>query len=150
MNKPFKILGINHIGIAPKDVAKSKDFFSKILGLQCFGEEQVLDQKTNTIMFASQTDSAPSADSTSRLELLAPLTDVGPIADFLAKKGGGIHHLALTVDNIDAALAYLKNLGVQLVDETPRSGAHNTRIAFIHPRATGGLLLELVQELKPS
>jgi methylmalonyl-CoA/ethylmalonyl-CoA epimerase len=72
----------------------------------------------------------------------------GPVGKYLAKRGGGIHHLALGVDDVDAVLAHLRAHGVRLIDETPRRGAHATRIVFVHPESTGGLLIEFVQEQK--
>ena len=140
----MKILGINHIGLAVQDSAKARWFLKDVLGLPFEGEELVVSQKTNTVMFAT----AHTAElKPSRLEILENQPgQQGPIAQFLEKKGGGIHHLALTVASIDAALSHLKSLGVQMIDETPREGAHHTRIAFVHPKATGGILVELVEQ----
>jgi len=81
----------------------------------------------------------------SNLELLLPTASDSPVAKFLENKGEGFHHLALEVEDIDAAVAELKAAGVKLIDETPREGAHGTRVAFIHPKATFGLMVELVQ-----
>jgi methylmalonyl-CoA/ethylmalonyl-CoA epimerase len=81
-----------------------------------------------------------------RLEILVPTAEDSPIAKFLVQKGSGIHHIAFTVADIESSLAFLKAKGVQLIDEVPRDGAHKTKIAFIHPKSTGGLLVELVQE----
>jgi methylmalonyl-CoA/ethylmalonyl-CoA epimerase len=148
----FQILGINHLGLAPKDATKARTFFTDVLGLGFLGEELVKEQKTNTVMIDSS-DTVISGDTkipTGRpmLEILEnePGKD-GPIAAFLAKKGSGIHHVALQVDNLDQALAWMRQNGVRMIDDNPRSGSHNTRIAFIHPEATGGLLVELVQQL---
>jgi methylmalonyl-CoA/ethylmalonyl-CoA epimerase len=141
----FRIEGINHVGLAPKDPEKARWFLREVLGLSFLGEELVKDQKTNTIMFTALPEGASAAQD--RLEILAPEGGTeGPIAKFLEKKGSGIHHIALSVDSVDSALAHLKAKGVRLVDETPRPGAHQTRIAFVHPEATGGLLIELVEE----
>jgi methylmalonyl-CoA/ethylmalonyl-CoA epimerase len=140
-----KILGINHIGLAAADPQKARWFLKEVLGLPFEGEELVITQKTNTVMFATAHEN--SVKGHSRLEILEnPAGEDGPIAKYLEKKGGGIHHLALTVADIDAAIAHLKKLGVQMIDETPRNGAHHTRIAFVHPKATGGILVELVGE----
>lgn len=146
----FRILGINHVGLAPKDPAAAAKFFRENLGLSFVGEEFVASQLTNTIMFSS---APPSPHSEApRLEILEAKLGAdgseGPITKFLAKKGSGIHHIALSVDNLDAALSALKTRGVKMIDTSPRPGAHNTRIAFIHPEATGGLLVELVEESK--
>jgi methylmalonyl-CoA/ethylmalonyl-CoA epimerase len=140
---PVKVLGINHIGIAAKDPVKARWFFTEILGLPFIGEELVREQKTNTYMFQSGAGlQAPSA----RLEILANQDgEDGPIKKFIDTKGGGIHHMALHVDDLDNALRELKAQNIELIDHEPRDGAHQTRIAFIHPRATGGILIELVQ-----
>ncbi len=156
--RSFRIIGINHLGLAPKDPSKARTFFTNVLGLGFLGEELVKEQMTNTVMIDSaMTDSATATSAkipTGRpmLEILENETGPdgpkpGPIAKFLAKKGSGIHHVALQVDNLDAALAYMQAHGIQMIDSTPRPGSHNTRIAFIHPESTGGLLVELVQQL---
>ncbi len=141
----MQILGINHIGLAPKDPAKARWFFTEALALPLVGEELVAAQQTQTTMIASFT--TPPHDPHERLEILEPEpgTD-GPISKFLAKKGSGIHHVALSVRGIDAILVQLAAKGVRLIDATPRAGAHHTRIAFVHPESTGGLLVELVEE----
>lgn len=83
-----------------------------------------------------------------RIELMEPLTGTGPLARFLATRGEGIHHLAFEVPDIEQALARARSAGVRLIDETPRIGAHHTRVAFIHPSATHGVLVELVERAK--
>lgn len=135
----MKILRINHLGIAPKNADTAKNFFSAMLELESAGEETVADQKVHVTFFQTER---------SRLEILEPTEDSSPVAKFLSERGGGIQHIALEVDDIDAWLVNLKAKGVQLIDVEPRLGAHNTRIAFIHPRSTGGILVELTQELK--
>lgn len=140
----FKVLGINHVGLAPKLPDITRQFFSEFLSLDFHGDELVKEQLTLTSMFSSGSGQKTGP----RLEILAPHEGGGPIAKFLEKKGSGVHHVALEVDSVDKALAYLKAKGVRLIDEAPRSGAHNTRIIFIHPEATGGLLIELVEEAK--
>ncbi len=139
----MRIRGINHVGIAAKDPVKAKWFFETILGLPFVGAELVTDQKTDTLMFQSGAGlNAPEA----RLEILVNQTgEEGPIKKFIESRGGGIHHIALQVDNIDEALEEMKSQDIELIDKAPRRGAHNTRIAFVHPRATGGILIELVQ-----
>lgn len=137
----MKILGINHIGIAPKDAAKASWFFQTVMGLEHLGDEAVISQKTNTLMFTSGSETTSSA----RLELLEPMGS-GPIQKFLDTRGSGVHHIALTVDSIDRAIEHMLDHKVEMIDETPRGGAHNTRIAFVHPRATGGFLVELVEQ----
>lgn len=137
----MKILGINHIGMAPKDAAVAKEFFGNILKLENLGEEDVESQKTLTTMFLP-------AENAGRFELLEGTSADSPISKFLEKRGAGIHHVAITVDNIEKTLQYLKSQSVELIDSEPRNGAHNTRIIFVHPRATGGILVEFVQELE--
>jgi len=133
----MKIIRINHLGIAPKDNAQASRFFGDVLGLARQGEETVEEQKVHVRFFQAEN---------SRIELLEATSPDSPIAKFLEAKGSGIQHVALEVDDIDAWLAHLKTQGVRLIDETARLGAHATRIAFIHPAATGGVLVELVQE----
>ena len=150
MTLPFRVLGVNHAGLAPKDPARAKDFLASMLGLTHLGDDHVVSQKTLTSMFSSLSSTggmSPPNPFEPRLEILADDgSPDGPIGKFLEKRGAGIHHLALTVDSVDQALTWLKGKGVRLIDQEPRPGAHNTRIAFIHPEATGGLLLELVEE----
>ncbi len=140
----FKVLGVNHLGLAAKDPVKCRWFLSEVLGLKHLGDELVTAQKTMTTMFEAH--GVPAAQA--RLEIVAPAegsTD-GPISLFLQKKGSGIHHLAVTVSDIHAAIAEMLSKGVRMVDLVPRDGAHRTRIAFVHPESTGGILIELVQE----
>ncbi|MCX6119544.1 MAG: VOC family protein [Proteobacteria bacterium] len=156
----FQVLGINHLGIAAKDPLKFAWFMKDVLGVGHLGDESVVEQKTLTSMFTSKGHGAigSQGDINSgslkdspipRLELLVPLagTQDGPIHKYLEKKGGGIHHIAIQVSNVDAAIAFASSKGVKMIDMTPRSGAHNTRIAFVHPESTGGILFEFVQEL---
>jgi methylmalonyl-CoA/ethylmalonyl-CoA epimerase len=147
----WSIQGINHVGLAPKDPAKAKWFLGELLGLAHLGDELVGSQKTLTSMFHHDSSKAHTTkpDQGQRLEILEPApSGQGPIASFLEKKGSGIHHIALTVDNLDDLLSHLKGKSVRMIDETPREGAHRTRIAFVHPEATGGLLIEFVEESK--
>ena len=129
---------IDHIGVAVKSIPEALEFWEKALGVQCSGVEEVADQRVKTAFL-------PLKDS--EVELLEPTSDDSPIAKFLEKNGGrgGMHHLALRVDDLEAALAELKARGVRLIDEKPRKGAGGAMIAFIHPSATGGVLLELSQ-----
>lgn len=136
MSVPFQILGIDHIGFAPKDAHACLNFLHQTCGLPHTGQEQVPEQKVQVNMVQ-----VPHT----RLELLQPIHETGPIAAFLQKKGGGIHHIALRVDSIDQALRYLQQQGVEMVDKEPRIGAEGSQIAFVHPRSAGGILIELVQ-----
>lgn len=134
----MKILKINHLGIVPKDPKQAGDFFG-LLGLVREGTEIVEEQKVS-VEFVNAVNA--------RLELLSPTSSESPIAKFLEAKGSGIQHVALEVDNLDEWLTFLKSKGVKLIDTEPRYGAHHTRIAFVHPHATGGILVELVEEKK--
>ena len=132
----MKIKRIAHLGIAVKDLEDPKKFYGEHLGLKLQGEEVVEAQKVR-VSFIKVGETS--------LELLLPTAPDSPVAKFLENKGEGFHHLALEVEDIHAAVAELKAAGVRLIDETPRQGAHGTLVAFIHPKATYGLLLELVQ-----
>lgn len=131
----MKILKVDHIGIAVKSLADRSKFY-ELLGLESTGTEEVAQQKVRVAFF-------PSGDS--EIELLESTDADGPIARYIEKNGEGIQHVALRVDNLEAALAELKTKGVRLIDEKPRYGAGGARIAFIHPQATGGVLLELCE-----
>lgn len=130
----FKVLKVDHIGIAVKDLEQAKKFYTEVLGMTAMGEELVEQQKVKICFI-------PCGDS--EVELLESTSPDGPIAKFIDKNGEGMQHIALRVDNIETALADLKAKGVRLIDEEPRYGAGGARIAFIHPKATGGILLEL-------
>lgn len=136
MNKPLKI---NHLGIATKGIDEALKFWEDALGLETVHTEVVEDQKVRVAML-------PVGES--RVELLEPTSEDSPISKFLEKRGGGIHHVAVEVDDIVAALAQMKAAGARLIDESPRIGAEGCLVAFVHPAATGGVLLELVQEPK--
>jgi len=130
---------IDHIGIAVRSLADSVKVYEDSIGLKATGYETVEDQGVQLAMI-------PVGDS--RLELLEPLHADSPIEKFMAKRGEGIHHIALEVDDIEKALEQLKASGARLIDAAPRRGAHNTKIAFIHPSSTHGVLLELVEHVK--
>lgn len=135
----FKVLGVDHIGIAVGDLKEVGSFWGDMLGLPNNGEEIVEEQKVTTGFFPTPNGS--------EIELLAATADDSPIAKFIEKNGGrgGIQHIALRVDNLEAALADLKEKGVRLIDEKPRKGAGGAKIAFVHPKASHGVLLELCQ-----
>jgi methylmalonyl-CoA/ethylmalonyl-CoA epimerase len=128
-----KILNLDHIGIAVKSLAESSKLY-ELLGIKSTGTEEVAEQKVKVAFF-------PVGDS--EVELLESTSPDGPIAKHIEKNGEGIQHIALRVDDIEAALAELKAKGVRLIDEKPRYGAGGARIAFVHPKSTGGVLLEL-------
>ncbi len=128
---------INHLGIATKSLDEALKFWSDALGLENVHTEIVEDQKVRVAML-------PIGES--RIELLEPTSEDSPISKFLEKRGGGgIHHIAVEVDDINAALAKLKAQGVRLIDSEPRIGAEGCLVAFVHPSSAGGVLLELVQ-----
>ena len=135
----FKVLGVDHIGIAVGDLKEVGSFWGDMLGLTSNGEETVAEQKVTTGFFPTPNGS--------EIELLAATDETSPIAKFIEKNGGrgGIQHIALRVDNLEAALADLKEKGVRLIDEKPRIGAGGAKIAFVHPKASHGVLLELCQ-----
>ncbi len=127
---------INHLGIATKGIDDALKFWQDALGLENVHTETVEDQKVRVAML-------PIGES--RIELLEPTSDDSPISKFLEKRGGGIHHIAVEVDDIVAALAKLKAQGMRLIDEEPRIGAEDCLVAFVHPASANGVLLELVQ-----
>lgn len=129
----MNILKVDHIGIAVKNLAESSKLY-EMLGIKSSGVEEVAEQKVNVSFF-------PVGDS--EIELLESTAPDGPIARYIEKNGEGLQHLALRVDNLEAALAELKAKGVRLIDEKPRYGAGGAKIAFVHPKSTGGILLEL-------
>ena len=126
---------VDHIGIAVKSIEGALKFWES-LGIKCTGVEEVTEQKVKTAFL-------PVKDT--EVELLEPTADDSPVAKFIEKKGEGIHHLAIRVDDLEKAIAELKEQGVRLIDERPRKGAGGAMIAFLHPSATGGVLLELSQ-----
>lgn len=132
----MKIKRIAHLGLAVKDLDPPKKLYGEHFNLEFKGEEVVAPQKVQVSFFKV---------GEANIELLLPTAPDSPVAKFLETRGEGFHHLALEVEDIDQAVAELKAAGVRLIDETPREGAHNTRVAFIHPKSTFGLLVELVQ-----
>jgi methylmalonyl-CoA/ethylmalonyl-CoA epimerase len=130
---------INHLGIATNGLDEALKFWADSLGLENVHTETVEDQKVRVAML-------PIGES--RIELLEPTSDDSPISKFLEKRGPGIHHFAIEVDDIEASLKQLKDKGARLIDESPRIGAENCLVAFVHPSSTGGVLLELVQTRK--
>ena len=132
----MEILKIDHLGIAVNSIDDGKNFWSDILGLKFEGAETVETQKVTTAFF-------PVGES--EVELLESTAPDGPVAKFIEKKGTGFQHVAFRVANIDEALQELKDKGIQLIDQVPRIGAGGAKIAFLHPKATGGVLVELCQ-----
>jgi len=132
----FKTLKVDHIGIAVKDLEQAKKFYTDMLGMTVMGEETVEQQKVKVCFI-------PCGDS--ELELLESTSPDGPIAKFIEKNGEGMQHVAVRVDNIEAAIADLIEKGVRMIDKVPRYGAGGASIAFVHPKSTGGILFELTQ-----
>ena len=127
---------IDHVGIAVESIENWIGFYRDVLGLKYTGSEEVPEQKVRVAFLTI---------GESRIELLEPTSEDSPIANFLEKRGGGIHHIAVLVDDIDAAIARHREAGARLIDNEPRIGAHDMKIAFIHPKASGGVLLELCE-----
>ena len=134
---PFKILGIEHVGIAVKDLNSISEIFGELLGLELHRREKVDDQQVITDIYHAGKD---------KLEFLKATSPDSPIAKFLGKRPEGMHHIALIVDNIQSALDYLNENDVQLVDKRPRIGVEGLQVAFIHPKSTGGVLVELCEK----
>jgi methylmalonyl-CoA epimerase len=128
--------GIDHVGIAVSSVEEKLHFYRDVLDLNEVEVEEVAEQKVRVAVIVT-----PQG----RIELLEPTADDSPVAKFIAKRGEGMHHLALSVEDIDAEIDRLKAQGAQMIDETARTGAGGVRIAFIHPKSAGGVLTELVE-----
>lgn len=133
----MKLTHIEHIGIAVKNLEEAITFYEEVLGLSCYRVEEVKDQKVKTAFFkVGQT----------KIELLESTDPNGPIAKFIDKKGEGIHHLAFAVENIDETLKEAAEKGVRLIDASPRKGAEELEIAFLHPHSTFGVLTEFCEK----
>ena len=131
---------IDHVGIAVQSHATAKDVYEGLLGFHLRHAQEVPSQKVRTAFY-------PCGDV--NLELLESTDAEGPIGKFLANRGEGIHHVAFEVDDIRAELARLASRGVRLIDPEPRKGAHDAWVAFVHPKSTRGVLVELVQHTRP-
>ena len=127
---------IDHIGIATGDIAEVANFYREALGLNIEDIEEVAEQKVRVAML-------PIGES--RIELIEPTTSDSPISKFLARRGPGIHHVAIQVEDIRESLRKMKEQGARLIDEEPRKGAGGCLVAFVHPSSTGGVLVELVE-----
>ena len=130
----MKVLKVDHIGIAVNSIDEVKKLYADILGLPHVGSEIVAEQNVVTAFL-------PVGDS--EIELLESTSPEGPIGKFIQARGQGVQHIAFRVDNIEQALEELKAKGVRLIDEKPRKGAGGAKIAFLHPRSTFGVLVEL-------
>jgi len=132
----MKVLKIDHLGIAVNSIDQGKNFWTDVLGLDFEGSETVHEQKVTTAFF-------PVGES--EVELLESTSPDGPVAKYIEKKGEGIQHVAFRVENIEDALDELRKKGIRLIDEKPRIGAGGAKIAFLHPKATNGVLVELCE-----
>lgn len=128
---------IEHIGIAVKNLEESIAIYEKVLGLKCYSTEEVVDQKVKVAFFLV---------GNTKIELLESTDPEGPIGAFVEKRGEGLHHIAFTVEGIENTLIHLKNEGVRLIDRQPRKGAEGLSIAFLNPRSTNGVLIELCED----
>jgi len=127
---------IEHLGIAVNSLNEAIPFFEKVLGLECYSVEEVADQKVKTAFFkVGQT----------KIELLEATAPESSIAKFIEKKGQGVHHVAFAVEGVQKALDFVAEQGVTLIDKAPRKGAEGLNIAFLHPRSTCGILMELCE-----
>jgi methylmalonyl-CoA/ethylmalonyl-CoA epimerase len=133
------MLKVEHIGIAVKDFANAVPLFEKLLNSQCYKTETVESEQVNTAFFAR---------GDTKIELVQSLTPDGVIAKFIDKKGEGIHHIAFEVEDIHAEMARLQSEGFVLLNETPKKGADNKLVCFLHPKSSGGVLVELCMEMK--
>jgi methylmalonyl-CoA epimerase len=127
-----------HVAIAVRNIDEVEKLYETALGLKVTHREVVEEQGVKSSMLEPENGGTP-------VELLEPLSDNSPVSKFLEKRGEGIHHICFTVDNIESALKRLKEQGVQLIDESPRPGAYGAKVAFIHPKAMNGVLIELAE-----
>ena len=127
---------INHIGVAVASIDEQLAFYRDVLGLEYEGEETVADQKVRVAFFKV---------GETRVELLEPTAPDSPIAKFIEKRGPGLHHIAYEVEDLPGRIAELQKAGIQMIDQAPRPGGHNMSIAFIHPKSTFGVLMELCE-----
>lgn len=130
---------IEHIGIAVKDLKASNQLFEKLFGNPPYKEEEVASEGVKTSFFMN---------GPNKIELLEATNDNSPIAKFLEKKGEGVHHIAFDVEDIEAEMIRLQDEGFILINDVPKKGADNKLVAFLHPKSTNGVLIELCQEIK--
>ena len=133
----MKIKGIEHIAIAVNSLSESSPFWTEILGLSSIGPETVESEGVSTEFYRA---------GGNKIELLEKYGENSPITKFLEKRGGGIHHICFEVDDIDKAVVELKEKRIELLSDTPKEGAEGKKIVFIHPRSTGGVLVELAEK----
>ena len=133
----MNISHIEHLGIAVKNLEDAIPYYENILGLQCYKTEEVTDQKVKTAFFKV---------GNTKIELLEATSEESSVAKFIEKRGEGIHHIAFAVDNVADSIKEVEEKGIQLIDKTPRKGAENLTIAFLHPKSTQGVLTEFCSE----
>jgi len=132
-NDIMKVTHIEHIGIAVSDLKKAIRYYEEVLGIDCYGIEEVEDQKVMTAFFKI---------GETKIELLEPTDPEGPVGKYIEKRGEGIHHIALATDDVENALREAESKGVELIDKQPRKGAEGLMIGFLHPKSTFGVLTE--------
>ena len=134
----MKVIGIEHIGIAVKDLEKNASFWKNIIGLKHCGIEDVDGQGVLTDIYDT---------GSGKIELLVSKYPDSPISKFIKKRGTGIHHICLNVEDIDKAIEHMKTNNIKLIDDKPTIGAENHKVIFVHPRSTGGILVELAEKI---
>ena len=132
----MSVKSLNHIGIAVRSIDEQKAFYGDVLGLEFEGYEDVPSQKVRVAFFLA---------GDVRIELLEPTAEDSPVAKFLDKRGEGLHHVAYTVEDLQARIDELKASGLRMIDENPRVGSHHMQIAFVHPKSSFGVLTELCE-----
>lgn len=135
--EPGRILGVDHVAIAVRSLDEKTELFRSILGVEPHSVETLPEHGVRVALFLIGKD---------RIELLEPLGENSPIAKFLEKRGEGLHHISLASSGIDAVLDRLDAQGIPLIDRAARPGAHGKRVAFLHPKGTGGILMELSED----
>ncbi len=135
----MSVKSLNHIGIAVRSIEDQQAFYGDTLGLEFENVEDVPSQQVRVAFFRA---------GDIRIELLEPTSADSPVAKFIEKRGEGLHHVAYTVDDIQARIAELRESGLRMIDETPRPGAHHMQIAFLHPKSSFGVLTELCEPAK--
>jgi methylmalonyl-CoA/ethylmalonyl-CoA epimerase len=133
------LLGLDHVGIAVSDVDAAVGFYCDVLGLQVVHREENLDQQVAEVMLSS------SDKAENQLQLLMPLADESVLNRFLVRRGAGLHHVAYAVSDVRSASSILRQCGVRVLYDAPRAGTRGSQINFVHPKDTGGVLLELVE-----
>lgn len=133
---------VYHIAIAVKNLEEAEKLYTQAIGLKVVHRETVKDQGVKTVMLK------PESSEGTAIELLEPLNEESPVYKFIEKKGEGIHHVCFFVDNLEASIKVLKDEGMKLIDEKPRVGADNMKVAFVHPKSFNGVLVELAEAKK--